>query len=521
MNEKVKDGTTIGLLAGSLLFLVSFGGFLALAALRLPDPLGGDASLFVVAGRMLAGGASIYTDFWDVKQPGIFYFYEAAGAVFGFGFLGAQVFQLAYWTAVSLAMAWLLRPHLSHGWIGLLAPLACLGPYYAHAPNGFVGQVEILVSGPLVISALLLSAALKRPEEGHRVSLAIAGAAAAIVLVFKLALAPIVLGFLFTYALSAWRKARGSALAAPSVAGLLWVAAGGALVIAVEALHLLWQGSLVEALHTTFVVGPEWALYASEAPPGRLVIGALAFVAAYLSWLGFALIGALPVASRQQGNTLARFMLAWIALGIVCILIQRFSWWYYHWQLLYFPAGLLALIGLDAILTWLARRLDLGVGRRLLALVLLVLPAVGSYAPAAQDRAQAVLRHADEIAAGAFDAYRAEVSPAYREVLATATGLQPPLPGERVFVMGDPSLYVALGVTQAVAMNGWALEFYSPRNWQRLERELLDAPPDAIFVASYYAGLVDTNAPGFRDLTETRYRPGPSSDAGQWYILRK
>ena len=46
-----------------------------LALLHLPYPFDHDQGLFMAGARAMADGARLYVDFWDMKQPGIYWYY--------------------------------------------------------------------------------------------------------------------------------------------------------------------------------------------------------------------------------------------------------------------------------------------------------------------------------------------------------------------------------------------------------------------------------------------------------------
>ena len=126
--------------AVKLFVVASLGLALTFAVLRVFDPLGGDGGLFLVGAKMVSEGAVLYEDFWDFKQPGIFHFYGTAGALFGYDYLGIQLFQLLYWMASAALIVWLLYGFMLRRSFAFLAPLVFLGTYYAHAPINFFGQ---------------------------------------------------------------------------------------------------------------------------------------------------------------------------------------------------------------------------------------------------------------------------------------------------------------------------------------------------------------------------------------------
>jgi hypothetical protein len=74
-------------------------------------------------------------------------------------------------------------------------------------------------------------------------------------------------------------------------------------------------------------------------------------------WAGVLALGAIGLwlgAARGQGRRLVAYAL-WITVGLGVILVQRWSWWSYHYMLLAVPTGVLAARGLDLLAQGLAR----------------------------------------------------------------------------------------------------------------------------------------------------------------------
>jgi hypothetical protein len=55
---------------------------------RLAYPFHGDQAMFILGARVLAEGGTLYVDYWDFKQPGIYLIYFLAGRLFGFNEIG-------------------------------------------------------------------------------------------------------------------------------------------------------------------------------------------------------------------------------------------------------------------------------------------------------------------------------------------------------------------------------------------------------------------------------------------------
>jgi hypothetical protein len=250
----------------AVLLLACLAILVLLAVSRLLYPLEGDGALFLTAARMMDDGGVLYVDFWDVKQPGIYFFYLWAGRLFGFTFEGVHLFQLVYWAAVGAVMFAFVRSYLVNRWLAILAPLAVLGTYYAHARMEYHAQVEAIANGPILLTAILLLSGAKAEGAARHVQLALAGAFGATVVVLKLALAPILIALFAVHAAMCVRG-RSPVLTILRDAGA--VAVGGAAVLAVTLAVLLRGGGLSGAVEAAFVIGPDWALNGPEAPLSR------------------------------------------------------------------------------------------------------------------------------------------------------------------------------------------------------------------------------------------------------------
>src|SRR5690348_14948706 len=117
-------GWTRWMLIGLLVGVIA-----TLALRRLPDPFAGDQALFLVGARAMAQGEVLYRDFLDLKPPGIFLFYYAAGKLFGFDEMGVHTFELV-WMALfaGVVVITLAKPFGTR--IACLTALFTICPYY-------------------------------------------------------------------------------------------------------------------------------------------------------------------------------------------------------------------------------------------------------------------------------------------------------------------------------------------------------------------------------------------------------
>ncbi len=72
----------------------------ALSLLHVPYPFDEDQAMFMVGARELADGASMYGQFWDMKQPGAYWWYLTAGRLFGFDDVGVRWMDVC-WSAMT------------------------------------------------------------------------------------------------------------------------------------------------------------------------------------------------------------------------------------------------------------------------------------------------------------------------------------------------------------------------------------------------------------------------------------
>ncbi len=317
-----------------------------LALLHVPYPFDHDQGFFMAAARAMAGGARLYVDFWDMKQPGIYWYYMAAGKAFGFDEVGLHVLDLL-WT---LVLAWVLvrlaARSLKSELLIAITPLVCIGPFYAAASPFHLSQVEILVALPLAgTAALMLGADFADRSLAWRC--AAAGALGALVILFKAMLgvipAAMILGAL-------WHARRGANVPPRDVFVRAIVPAfiGGLLVLVPAVLYLWHAGTLGDAMWTLFTY-PRLAIAEYPAAPlWRMRVAIEWFVHATWMLFPFALIGAWH--DMRRGSRFALVVGIWLIGCGIETLAQALSWWEYHFDLFFVPTGLFAVRGFDVLL---------------------------------------------------------------------------------------------------------------------------------------------------------------------------
>lgn len=317
-----------------------------LALLHVPYPFDHDQGLFMAAARSMVNGARLYADFWDMKQPGIYWYYFAAGRVFGFDEVGLHLLDLLWMVALAWILIEISARTLKSELLIVLTPLLCLGPFYAAASPFHLSQVEILVALPLAGTMLLMLGA-DFSERSLVWRCAGAGALGAVVILFKAILGLIPAAMILV---ALWRAARREKTPPRDVflRGLVPAFAGAVAVLAPAVVYLWYTGTLGDALWTVFTY-PRIAIGEyPTAPAWRLRVGIEWFAHATWTLFPFVLVGAWY--GLRRGSAFALLVGVWLIGCGIETLAQTLSWWEYHFDLFFVPAGLFAADGFDFLL---------------------------------------------------------------------------------------------------------------------------------------------------------------------------
>ena len=485
----------------------------SIAALHMPYPLRGDQALFLLGGREIANGATLYVDFWDNKQPGIYWFYAIAGELCGFSAMGVHIFE-AVWLAVAAAfLTWAVAVDVRHRWVAMLTPLMTIGLFYWIAAPGFLTQVEILVTLPLA-TCFALGAMTCRNPMADQARLFAFGFSAAVVAAFKLVLVIVPVTMWLATAWHCTSRERRDFLA--GLPRLLWAPLlGGLLGLGLIAFYFGARGAMDEFIWTTFC----YPAAAADEVPGR-PIKTLFRSARWLFpiLVPLALVGIFAVfdLTRERLRRSELMALGWLMAGSAAIVVQWFSWWAYHFSLLMVPAGVLTVNGLDRLV---GRGRLLGRGRHAIIAVLgfsalpfILPPQLG----------MATLRAAwTARGANSLEAYRASIDPEYQRIRDSVAFLRSPkaMAGD-IYVFGEPGLVLESGRRYAIPTHGWSWEMLLESQWRKLPGQLRAAMPAYVYMSSDYSPLVRERSPEVERLLEEDYAIAAASDSGTWYARR-
>ncbi len=483
---------------------------------HVPYPLSGDQALFVYGSGRLLAGDRLYVEFWDNKQPGIYWFYLAARGLLGPTAAGVHGLEALWMIGVALLSYGIARRAGVSGTTSCLAPIASVVAFYSAAGAWHLTQIESLVGLPLL--AVAAAAVLPSDTGAERLrNAALIGVGTGIVATFKLVLTVVPAGMCLLYA--AWVVRTRRATAGRATTELLVPAVmAGALVVGGAALFLASRGGGPEAFWANFEYPLAAAREIPAAPVGRLIASAKWLLAALWPFLPLALAGAAlaaePAAASARRNQVRLLMIGWIMLGACAVLVQVFSWWEYHFALFFVPIGLLATIGLAELG---ARQHSSAAARAAFGAAVLVaalgvvsaayrLGSKGLALKATSDLAPALPGDPITAEMGALDA-------SVRDALGTAA------PGRRLYVFGDPRLLLASGGSQAIPTHGWAWELMLESQWRELPGALAAAAPEAVYVSSFYQELLCRRSPALVAwLRESYDEQAPDALGGVWLL---
>ena len=487
---------------------------------HLSYPFDGDQALFTIGASKINSGAILYRDFWDLKQPGIFIFYLIGGKLFGFTEVGIHSFELLYWAAFSVILLITLKNYYENPAIKSLVPLLTVGIYYGVSGSWHLTQAEGLVCFPLYLTLFFASEGAQQ-KGGWSWRLFVSGLMGGIVLLFKFLFLPVLFSFWVMTIIYVLAQKRGPYLR--SLISIIAPTALGALLpLLVVFSYFAWHGTLGLLSYTFFEYPSRAIRELPSADIGRLLSGLRWFIgwAAPLMALGF--IGAF--ASLRSRRELVTVNLAlWFVLGLGVIVVQRLSWWEYHYMLLFVPLGILAAKGLDVLWGRIkeSRTVPSSWKMRLaggLSLALLFSPVLVSLGLKGLFLARQRFTFDKERRLN----YQSQISTPYQKGLQEVAFLSEPgsLPGN-IFICGNPVLYILSGRSQAIASNGWMLELFLPEQWTRMTEELRVTKPPYLFISAEYPEIIESRSPHTTRFIQENYQLLRKSDAGTWYILRE
>lgn len=488
---------------GLLWYPISLAFIVLVGVLKLEQPLGRDQAVHAWMAQRMMEGAVAYRDVWDVRQPAIFALHTLAIALFGPSVRGVHLVELGWMLLLALLIMVLLRGYYRHRWLSAAAAVAAIAPYYVFVEPYSRMQVEILVGLPFFLTAWFLWRA--SASDRHVVALAFAaGVAAGIGTAFKHVLAPIPVAFALLAAWFTLRRPR--TVSATAAVGRLWIAfaAGVIAVWLVIFLVFLFQGAFADFFWTNFIWPLENLHVGDPAPLSRLIEGVLVFFTSTAAWalLALAAVGGL---FRSEEPKFTSFLWAWIIAGAGAMLMQRTSWWAYHFLLFYVPIGLLGVRGIDRIVGGLV---DRGTLSRFAAMgmsaLLVLLPLAGLVRPMGE-QGRAIYK-AFVVEKKDADTYRREYFPEYAGAAAVADYLKSVGGNDPVYVIDNltPVLLSHRDIGQPVP-GQWFGSLRPAERLLEIPKKIEANPPRFFFVENRIAADFAKYSPSLQAMLDSEY----------------
>ncbi len=295
-------------------------------------PINHDDALYWMIGSAWRHGVLPYTQYWDLKPPGIFVLYAGADAVFGADPSGIRIFAMVSVWISGLALWALGTVRFGRPLAGAVA--AILYVTYTRVWFGLACEPELFQAPLTILAALLVMQAgcSARPRFEALVAGLMMGAA------FTLKQTAALEGVFFCLYLG-WRTRDLRRLLAFALGALLPAASFAVYFAAHDQLGALWDAAVVAALHRT---GGDASL--AQAPVRFLFL--LWPVAPLALGAGMAALKQLQLGSDVGG---VGFLTSW--LGVMClgILLMHAALQYYFLPLLA-PLSLLCGLLVAAVL---------------------------------------------------------------------------------------------------------------------------------------------------------------------------
>jgi len=463
--------------------------------------LGGDQSLFTVIAQMFDAGKILYQDLFDYKQPGIFMFYYLAGKTLGWSDIAIHYFELGYWLVFSLILYFSIKQYdlfYKSELSSSLFPLFAIGAYYCNASAFQLTQLEALINVPLYLIVWLLDKAYKN-ENNLWITYFVIGLLMGVVVLCKLIFAPIILSFLLIHFFFCYRS---KGLMHILRKQLLPMIIGGFIPIAIF-LNYIFSHHIENLVVDIFFKIPTQVIgLGDQVHPERLWESIKWFGRKMIIFLMLAGIGVFLISKKE--SHFFSMMIAWLVIGFVVVVMQKTSWWSYHFQLFYVPIALFSVLGLDYIFRHLLNYLHINNSWKRIPILLIIL---GLITHNQLQLLQESMYSENYAKLMRFD-YAKNHALSVLKVLKEE---------DTIYVCGNPRKYLMTSRLPELSTNGWILEYYLDYQWQNFYEEFQSKPPTYLFISNEYENLIPKKSPTLWHLITTKYLKFSSEETGVWY----
>ena len=202
------------------------------------------------------------------------------------------------------------------------------------------------------------------------------------------------------------------------------------------------------------------------------------------------------------------------------ILIQRLSWWEYHYSLLMIPLGILAVICIEKLV----EGIDIFIKRRwkipayvsmLVILTLLFIPTGRRLIQKFQRSNQIEMI---KIGERNFEV-TGDAAADYKSISADTTFLAAENPEATMFVISNPLYYYLSDSSPLFASNGAMSDMFTDFEWTRLNGEMSERFPKYIFIETKLIEPTAEENPTFINTLHKNYSIYTTSERGSFYKL--
>lgn len=430
--------------------------------------LGGDQSLFVVIAQLLDSGKILYKDIFDYKQPGIYLFYLIAGKTIGWSDVSIHLFELGYWVVFSLTLFFVIRKYsLFHSnYFNSLLPFFIVGVYYCNALSFHLTQLEAIIIFPLFLIVWLLDKAYKAGNGNNLfVTYFAIGILIGIVLLSKLVFSPIIFSFLLIHFIFTLKSKNVTYIISKQIFPMI---VGFVIPLSIFLFYVFIHRIENLVFDIFFRIPTSVVALEDQIDLNRLISSIKWFLRKMSLLLILAFIGVFLFLKKE--SHFLSLIVAWGVIGFLVILMQKTSWWSYHFQLLYLPIGIFAAMGLDYILYHLLRYTQpptqLIKGLLIITICYFFLhkqfDTFWHHSFGSQNYTKLI----------SYDYAKDDVADIIKVLKE----------GDTMYVGGNPRMYLLASRLPELSSNGWILEYYLDFQWEQFYHEFKNKPPTYLFI---------------------------------------
>ncbi len=347
--------------------------------------------------------------------------------------------------------------------------------------------MEALINFPLFLIVWLLDRAYKTENRLFVTYLAI-GILIGIVLLSKLVFSPIIFSFILIHFIFSLKSKNLKYIIIKQIFPLI---IGFAIPVSIFLSYVFIHHieNLVLDIYfkiPTSVIGLE-----DQIDLNRLLSSIKWFIKKMAVLLLLAVIGVFLI-SRKESHFFS-LILAWGVIGFLVILMQKTSWWSYHFQLLYVPIGLFAVMGFDFILHYFLLNIK---PKTQLIKGFLIATLVSFVFFNQLNTLWKSITSQNLLKLNSYDYAKNDSENIVKVIKQEDT----------IFICGNPRMYLLTSHLPELSTNGWILEYYLDYQWEEFYYEFKNKPPTYLFVTNDYDELIQSknkNRPDYREVQTT------------------